>query len=175
MSRQEWTTDDKSGWGDGPWRDEPDKVVWIDPATDLDCMIHRNRVGGLCGYVGVGPDHPWHRKEYTELGFLDVHGGLTFSDLCDPEAAEEHGICHVPLHGRPHDVWWLGFDCVHAMDLAPGMAADQRELARRARERGDIEVAELFERSDTILRGTYRTIAYVENEVKRLAQQVAEA
>ncbi len=33
---KEWTTVlDKATWGDGPWVDEPDKVHWIDPETDL--------------------------------------------------------------------------------------------------------------------------------------------
>ena len=50
----------------GPWNQEVDKAVWIDPRSDLDCMIHRNPMGALCGYVGVGPDHPWHGKNYTD-------------------------------------------------------------------------------------------------------------
>ena len=28
---EQYTTDDKSGWGEGPWQDVPDKVVWVDP------------------------------------------------------------------------------------------------------------------------------------------------
>ena len=42
---EEYRTEDKAGWGEGPWQDEPDKVVWVDPATGLDCMAKRNRLG----------------------------------------------------------------------------------------------------------------------------------
>ncbi len=48
----------------GPWSVEPDRAVWVDPDTNLDCMIHRNNSGALCGYVGVPPDHQWHGKGY---------------------------------------------------------------------------------------------------------------
>lgn len=49
---------DKTGWGPGPWNDEPDKRQWQDEATGLPCLIVRGPVGALCGYVGVPPDHP---------------------------------------------------------------------------------------------------------------------
>src|SRR5437868_4216905 len=35
--------------GPGPWWDEPDKVQWIDPATDLDCLAVRGPFGAWCG------------------------------------------------------------------------------------------------------------------------------
>lgn len=90
---------DKSSWGDGPWQTEPDKL-WVDDATDLDCMIVRNRVGSLCGYVGVPREHPWHGQGYDDL--------------------EPYPEVHNPI-GRPDDVWWLGFDTAHAHDLSPSM------------------------------------------------------
>ncbi len=36
MKTKEWTTEDKSAWPRGPWDIEPDKIQWIDEATDLD-------------------------------------------------------------------------------------------------------------------------------------------
>ena len=45
---------DKTTWAEGPWKDEPDKVVGVDEATGLDCMIVRHdEYGHFCGYVGV--------------------------------------------------------------------------------------------------------------------------
>ena len=138
---------DKSGFPPGPWMDEPDKLVWVDEATDLDCMIVRGPLGALCGYVGVGPDHPNHGKSvwYDEGGpSVDVHGGLTFSAKCD----EEGTICHVPQPGRITDVWWFGFDCAHAWDLVPRM---------------------------TYMEGTYKDIEFVRHEVTELARQLKES
>lgn len=109
-------TADRSKWGRGPWDFEPDdKVVWVDAPTGLDCMIKRNSFGAWCGYVGLPPGHPHHGKDCGEIdwGTYDVHGGLTYANKCSG------GICHVPEPGRPHDVWWLGFDCSHSQDLIP--------------------------------------------------------
>jgi hypothetical protein len=167
---------DKSRWGPGPWQDEPDKIVWVDILTGLDCMIHRNRLGALCGYVGVGPSHPDHGRAYYELDDIDVHGGLTYSDRCDPDATPEHGICHVPAEGRPADVWWFGFDCGHAFDIAPGMEADLREMRDRARELTssipDRVIDQAFS-TDDLPRSVYRTVDYVRVEVESLAEQLS--
>ena len=136
---------DKSRWPPGSWDVEPDKVVWIDEATGLDCMIHRNHYGALCGYVGVPPGHPYHHKPYDETGELDVHGGITYASLCSGD------ICHVPEPGRPHDVWWLGFDCAHLLrDVVPGF----------------------MQYSEMGGRGTYKDIEYVRAEVTSLAAQL---
>jgi len=133
---KEYTTIDKTGWGDGPWSDEPDKRQWVDETTGLDCLIVRNVAGALCGYVGVGPDHPWHGVDYGDCtagcgepwcghspdSLVDVHGGLTYSAGCQEHVDPAKGICHVPEPGRPDDVFWYGFDCAHAGDVLPTLA-----------------------------------------------------
>jgi hypothetical protein len=50
----------------GPWMGEPDKKQWPDPATKLPCLIVRNAMGALCGYVGVTEGHPLYGKKYGE-------------------------------------------------------------------------------------------------------------
>lgn len=107
----------------GPWDDEPDKVQWIDGLTDLDCLAVRNHNGAWCGYVGVTEDHPYHQNGEFDAYDVSVHGGVTFADMCDEDAPDGHGICHIPLEGRSPDVWWIGFDCGHAWDLQPGLIA----------------------------------------------------
>ena len=74
---------DKKTWGPGPWQDEPDKVQWIDKATDLDCLMVRGPSGSWCGYVGVIDGHPLFETAYNDDRFyeLDCHGGVTFSAL----------------------------------------------------------------------------------------------
>jgi hypothetical protein len=137
----------------GPWADEPDKAQWIDSATGLDCLIVRSgSSGALCGYVGVPPEHPWHGL-YFDAVDVQVHGGLTFADRCEEWAEDGRGVCHVPEPGRPADVWWFGFDCAHAFDLAP--AYEHRSPP-------------VFGRDDV-----YRDFAYVQAEVTQLAAQIA--
>ena len=149
---------DKQTWGEGPWLEEPDKVVWVDDASDLDCMIVRNHHGALCGYVGLPEGHPLHGQGYDESD-VDVHGGLTFAGPCMEGAREdEQHICHDP-QGRPDNVWWLGFDCGHAFDLMPALRVRHRDLG--------------FD--DVGLDESYRDLAYVKDEVTRLAEQLASA
>jgi hypothetical protein len=158
---------DRSKWPSGPWDGEPDKRVWVDEATDLDCMIRRGPSGVWCGYVGVPPSHPWHGKGYAECAEsidhdgdgtwsycdhspshrLDVHGGLTYADSCDDEGNEATAICHVPQPGREADVWWFGFDCGHSWDESPAYRYGYG--------------------------GTYKDIAYVTRECERLAEQLS--
>lgn len=145
---------------DGPWATEPDKAQWIDTVTDLDCLMLRNHVGALCGYVGVQPGHPWYKRHYDELGaWPDVHGGLTFSSLCAEGEGTEEGpyICHIPAPGRPDAVWWLGFDCHHLGDLAPRYLEDDMKDFRLL---GD---------------GSYRTFEYVQQQCAHLAFQIQQA
>lgn len=154
----------KEGWGPGPWQDEPDKVVWVDDATGLDCMVQRGPLGSWCGYVGVPPGHPWfgnggscllgHEDCYEHEP--DVHGGVTFAALCKPGALEcQHEVCHDPDLGAEREPWWVGFDCAHSGDLSPAV------VARRSWSALGDEV--------------YRDLAYARAEVASLAGQAAKA
>lgn len=154
METIEYHTKDKSGWGVGPWQDEPDKRQWADEATGLPCLIVRPH-GSLCGYVGVPPGHWAHGVHYDDnrLGHIEVHGGLTFSRGCMHGDDESQGVCHKPAPGEPDDVWWLGFDTAHCWDVDPERSARWPEL-----QPGDAE---------------YRDMAYVAAQVAALAKQLA--
>jgi hypothetical protein len=96
------------------WENEPDRREW--ESHGLKCLILRGPMGALCGYVGVTPDNPAYQVNYwndnTAVGNMvrniDVHGGLTYSDLGDGDY-------------RPAGLWWFGFDCSHSGDISPGM------------------------------------------------------
>lgn len=149
METKEYTTIDKSSWPSGLWDYEPDKVQWEDEETKLPCLAVRHGFSGhWCGYVGVTEDHPHYKDEYNDVN-ASVHGGLTFSDMCQPTADESTGICHTPGEGEPDHVWWFGFDCHHINDLAPN---DNYRL-------GD---------------ACYRTLSYVKEQCRFLAKQLKE-
>jgi hypothetical protein len=134
----------------GQWDKEPDKIQWVDKATDLDCLMHRSPLGAWCGYVGVPAGHPYFQKEYDDVSGIKVHGGLTYSAFCQDTDDESQGVCHVPEPGRPHKVWWFGFDCAHGFDMTPGALPYNRE------------------------HGVYRNRRYVTQQVTRLAKQLME-
>ena len=149
---------DRTDWDSGPWDGEPDKVQWQDPDTGLPCLAVRNQaMGNWCGYVGVTPGHPFFGLHYDdEKVDVQVHGGLTFCGPCR-ENDKEHGICHRPDPGEPDHVWWLGFDCNHAFDLAPGMVATLKKYAAGFGK---------FPRDE------YRDLRYVTRECAELAKQL---
>lgn len=95
-----------------PWLNEPDRKEWT--AHGLPCVIIRHpHMGHLCGYVGVPEGHPAYSIAYYDSDWnnpvanLDVHGGVTFSEMGDGESL-------------PAGYWWIGFDCAHLGDLCPG-------------------------------------------------------
>lgn len=95
---------DRRGWPSGLWDEEPDIVRYIDPASERPCQIRRGASGHLCGYIGVGPQHPWYKAEYEHIA-AEAHGGLTFAGWWDDD----------------HSLWWVGFDCAHLGDLVPAI------------------------------------------------------
>ena len=161
METKTYTTIDRAalGWPAGPWDGEPDKMQWPDKITGLPCLALRHpHRGNWCGYVGVAEGHPIYGKDSDEACF-DVHGGVTFAELCLPGETEAHGICHVPAPGEPEHVWWLGFDCSHAWDFAP-------QDKKYEIERGYPYTLMVDQQ--------YRTLAYVQEQCAHLAQQLKE-
>lgn len=168
MSTNE-TAIDRSGWPKGPWDIEPDREQW-QTSVGFVGIIVRNRLGALCGYVGVPEGHQAHgrswessdsyeRGEDGEIDYdrrkpnpvddLNVHGGITYAEPC------QGNVCHVPAPGELEHLWWLGFDCSHSGDASPGMMKHGLHLGHFG---GSI----------------YRDMGYVRREVERLAQQLAD-
>jgi hypothetical protein len=139
---------DKSEWGPGAWQSEPDKIQWLDEATQIPCLIVRSQsTGGWCGYVGVAPGHPWTGPE-MDLYDLQVHGGVTYGPaLCTAR------ICHAVEEGEDDDVRWIGFDCGHCDDLSPRIHASHPLFCG----------------------GIYRQVEYVQDQCRILAAQAADA
>lgn len=117
--KNEQTFTDKSGWPEGPWMGEPERVSWVDPETGYSCLIRRSSLGALCGYVAVNKGHPYYEKDcfndYQDLKIW-AHGDVNYSSHCDGDV--EEGICHLTKDND--EAWWFGFDCAHANDEWPG-------------------------------------------------------
>lgn len=95
-------------------------------------------------------DEDWH-IDHEVQALLNVHGGVTYSDTCQPGTDESRGICHTPSQDEADDIWWFGFDCSHSGDHCP-------QLAKLLPFAGD----------------TYRDLAYVQQQCALLAQQLKE-
>ena len=171
MQTIEYRTVDKSEWPNGAWSHEPDKKQWQDEATGLPCLVVRNRMGALCGYVGVAEGHPAHGKNWRDSGVdsLEVHGGVTYGDHCQP-GDEKESICHIPSIGEPDHVWWIGFDCSHFGDALPAEKTRLRKYMEAQ------EYARMFDKSTDYANpnGTYRDFGYVTRQCQCLARQLKE-
>jgi len=100
-------------WGEGPWNDEPDEIVWTDDNGYL-CVMRRNTMGVWCGYVAVDSSHPAHGIHGEDVaGELRCNWGVTWSGFDAPWQDSEKGI---------GDRWWFGFDFCHVTDYTPGLA-----------------------------------------------------
>lgn len=85
--------------------DRPDALIEKGEAHGLEYVITHNGRGFRCGYVRVPIGHPMHGKDWDEVDYLDVHGGITFAEADKP--------CDK---GGKDNAWWLGFDCAHYDD-----------------------------------------------------------
>lgn len=63
------------------------------------------------GYVLIPEGHPLHGKHYDDID-VDVHGGLTFSELVDDELIEKWD----KLTEADKGMWMIGFDTAHYRD-----------------------------------------------------------
>jgi len=96
----------------------------------------------LCGYVGIPSTHPWYDLHEGNLYDIECHGGITYASDHPPEAYPD----------GPKGLFWIGFDCAHSGDYAPGAYIP-----------GIVNTQNL---------GVYRNMAYVKKEVGNLAELV---
>lgn len=144
----------RTGWVSGAWDNEPDKIQWEE--NGVPCLIVRNHQGAWCGYAGVHRGHALFQKRYQEIDDVTVHGDLTFSEHCIGT------ICHSVELGEDDNVWWLGFDCMHAFDFAPGLWEIMNVLDYEKR------------CGCQYLNGHYWTMEEVIGECKKLARQIGD-
>lgn len=81
------------------------------------------------GYVLIPENHPLHGKDYDDID-VDVHGGLTFSELVDAEMVEKW-----ELDKEDKGKWCVGFDTAHYSDnLSKWSKEKVQEEAERLKE-----------------------------------------
>jgi hypothetical protein len=104
MKTISYHTEDKSGWAEGPWQSEPDKMQWQDEATGLPCLLLRGPMGALCGYVGIPPEHPAYGLHYDGITKLEAEERHTRwrSAWTKAREAEQEGL---PVGVSPLEVF----------------------------------------------------------------------
>lgn len=114
----------------------------------LCCVQRMPLFGQLNGYVAIGKTHPLCGKGYDDeiIQKIDVHGGITYCSGGLAAIADD-------LFG---DLWWLGFDTIHAFDIRPFRVSMGREMPNLS-----------------LPNEEYRDLGYVKSETKKLAEQLA--
>lgn len=148
---------------EGPWTNEPgvgDTVFTSYKGRMFHCQ--RNFLGAWCGYVEATPQEAADSKD------LHVHGGVTFAG----------DMSHGRLELKNALGSWIGFDCNHALDMAPlGGSSyliqniiDKNTLPREAIS----ELEKLLKDNSYLYKQVYRTLEYAQNECRKLIDQLEE-
>ena len=139
---------DKSKWGNGEWKNEPDFIQYVDKKTGYPCLIIRSTsTGCLLGYVGIPKSNGYFGMHCNEIDIC-VHGGLTQS-LHTSQLSHIFYHCMMLQYSEYSDYWWLGFDTEHWFDFCPKY--------------GD--------RSITKDNKSYKDVRYVKSHIRYLARQ----
>jgi hypothetical protein len=128
----------------------------------LSCAVVQGReAASRCGYVRVPPGHPAFGKEYDAIE-VDVHGGLTFSEI---EPCKEH---------EDGQGYWFGFDCAHFQDAQYDPNAKEDDPALSEETRYLLWTHREIEAKYRSVRGEhFWSQPEVERETEKLAEQLA--
>ena len=139
----------------GEWMHEPDRLTF--QQAGLDCLIQRNEATfTLNGYASVGPHHPFYDKKELVMERVSCHGGVTWAGRCSGILSREPLLVD---EGIDEELYWIGFDCAHAWDLAPGIEFGMTRILPRP----------------PGIDAVYRTFDYVKAEVEALAEFLTSA
>ena len=140
---QPWLNRDN--WGEGEWQNEPDTDQFL--YRYHDCLVLRNDVGALCGYVRVPKNSRW-----TDFSTIQVHGNITYSSL------NEDGDR------------WIGFDCCGHADFVPGIETEKNYFSDSLKAREE-EMRRMI--GDPLrIKKVYRNMDYVINQCMDVVDQL---
>ena len=153
------------------------------------CIVTFNNMGFRCGYVGLPKEHSLYGKTYddyldikkSDIGEKEISGIFPILKAMIDDDERVPIECYFECHGGitysnagkqskypiNSDLWWFGFDCGHCDD------GIDFELAIKyfPKFKKSIEVSKSihmqYPMDDEI-----RTLEYVENECKHLADQL---
>ena len=128
--------------------------IWITEAGLEAVVLITKHVGHRCGYVRVPKGHKHDGEHYDYLGYINVHGGLTYSSESEK----------FTLSSRDNGTWF-GFDCGHYND-----ASDWEALKALCETDAEFnEVIRLQELMGFTTQGEIRTLEFCVNECEKLA------
>jgi len=128
------------------------RIEVYDTYKGYEYIVYAYKLGHRYGYVKIPERHTLYEMDYIDIEDkfnIEVHGGLTFSGFITGF------IDGLILQER---CWWIGFDCNHLGDLKDfGIMSN--------------EYKETYQHIPQFY-GTIKTKEYVENECKKLIDQI---
>ena len=127
------------------------------------CVVFFMPMGYRCGYVGLPKGNKYYSKEYDKIP-VDCHCGLTYSN---------HGL----FGQEDRDTWWIGFDCGHFVDGLDSKSFylyydDDLKTMEPISRNAYMDILERI--FDLCSKYPVRTQEYVENECRKIADQILE-
>ncbi len=197
MKTIEYTTTDKTSWGEGDWIGEIDKKQWRDEETGYACLIVRNIhvTGALCGYVGVTKQHSLYGVNYqdshesTRIIWDKIKEGETGKRGVVPLMCyklSEKELPGLDMIFDVHGSLTFSGECHHSDDPSKGIChLDSSNdnvwwLGFDCSHAGDVspkmdaKIREVMGRRERFLDEEYRNFSYVIKEVESLAWQLKE-
>jgi hypothetical protein len=150
---------DKSTWGQGPWMQEPDYILWVDFDTFYACVARRNVLGAWCGYVGLPLHHPLYRTPADDRSFefIDCHGGISYAGFLEEDSKQ---------FSPPVRLWWVGFSAMEESDMLPEILDRAPSDAEKSRPK-----VKRRKKGESLL--AYRDLDFIKNEIALLAMQLS--
>ncbi len=173
---------DKKLWRDGPWQSEPDFAYAIYKGHPL-VLIRNFSSGSWLGYIGIDPkskfiSRNYDRSEVDLVDVLEVHGGVTFTSKGERfyQIIMQYNLGDILADIKEDfkSYFWIGFDCAHFDDIAPGFKSiskifENDEYAKSMEELTS-HLESLFDRKHA----TYKDIEFAKSELTNLVDQVIE-
>lgn len=111
-------------------------------------------MGYRCGYVNIPENHPWYNLSFEDI-YVCIHGGLTFASLIK----NDHPILE--------NGYWIGFDCMHWMDLP-----DPDEMSKECLNQYGYKIFNYYSKLESNLK--IRNFDYVKSQCCFLCDSCAE-
>lgn len=148
--------------GDDPWNNEENKYSFY--YKGCLCLILRNHLGALCGYVGVNSTNVFYQTEPPMD--LIVYGNITYAGYGDTEPIGSPWFQRPIADAEGKTLWWVGFTCSYSDDFCPALAENIKHRVAPD--------APYLPASMGGVAGEYKDIFFVINELVNLVDQITE-
>lgn len=148
--------------GNDPWNNEENRYSFY--YKGYLCLILRNHLGSLCGYVGVTSTNVFYQAEPPMD--LIVYGNISYAGYGDTETIGAPWFQRPITDAEGRTLWWVGFTCSSSDDFCPAFAESVKDAVEKE--------TPYIPASMGGIAGEYKDLSFVIEELVVLVDQIAE-